>query len=143
MTQNKTATEVFVPFTDWMREALEVERQRQLTQKVIPAPPNDFILQGPKGGQLSYNTLNDRFVKIRDAAEIPGKYVLHGFRYTGSSELGVAVGRMGMSVTGHLTTEMFDKYAGDAMRKADARKAQRQRNKNRPKREFLKPIVKP
>lgn len=143
VTQNKTGTTVFVPFTDWMRDALEVERTRQLGLQLIPLPPNDYILQGPKGGKLSYNTLNDRFVKIRKDAKIPEKYKLHGFRYTGSGELGAAVGKLGMSVTGHLTEAMFQKYAGAEMRKAEAKRAQKERNKNRPERETLKPVLKP
>jgi len=141
--QNKTGTPVFIPLTDWLRDALDVERRRQLSLKLIPLPPHDYILQGPRGGKLSYNTLNGRFVKVRNAAKIDAKYKLHGYRYTGASELGVAVGRSGASVTGHLTPEMFDKYAGDSMRRAQAIKAQRVRNKNRTGREPLKPTLKP
>lgn len=140
--QNKTQTEVYIPFTDWMRDALRVERNRQISKGKMPEPPNDFILQNDRGGKLSYNTLNGRFVKIRKAAGIDAKYKLHGFRYTAASELGAAVGRAGASVTGHLTEEMFDKYAGVSMRKAQAIKAQGKRNKNRTKRETLKTILK-
>lgn len=141
--QNKTGTSVFIPLTDWLRDALDVERRRQLSLKLTPLPPHDYILQGPRGGKLSYNTLNARFVKVRKAAKIDEKYKLHGYRYTGAGELGVAVGRSGASVTGHLTPEMFDKYAGDGMRRAQAIKAQAVRNENRMSREPLKPTLKP
>ncbi|WP_298975071.1 hypothetical protein [uncultured Roseobacter sp.] len=46
-------------------------------------------------------------------------------------------------MTGYLTEAMFQKYAGAEMRKAEAKRAQKERNKNRPERETLKPVLKP
>ena len=79
ITQSKTGTKVFVLLTDWLRDALETEKARQISQTDI-FKLDAYILPGPKGGKLSYNTLNDRFVKARNAAGIPDKYKLHGFR---------------------------------------------------------------
>ncbi|WP_159974250.1 hypothetical protein [Roseobacter cerasinus] len=64
-------------------------------------------------------------------------------RYTGSGELSAAVGSLRMSVTGHLIEARLQKYAGAEMRKAEAKRAQRERNKNRPERETSKPVLKP
>lgn len=141
--QNKTGTEVFVPFTDWLRDALDIERKRQLEADIVALPPNDYILQGPKGGKLSYNTLNDRFVRIRKDAKIDSRYVLHGLRYTAAEELARAAGEAGASVTGHLTKEMFHKYAGRALREVQAEQAQAARNRTRKERDSLKLTLKP
>lgn len=141
--QNKTGTEVFVPYTDWLRGALDTEYQRQREAKIVQLPPNDYILQGRYGGKLSYNALSDRFTRTRKAAKIDTKYKLHGLRYTASEELAVAAGMAGASVTGHLSPEMFKKYAGKALRETQAIEAQEARNRTRPEREPLKPSLKP
>ena len=87
--------------------------------------------------------LNDRFVTIRKHAKIDAKYKVPGFHYTAASELENAVGSKGMLITGHKTREIFDIYAGDEGKISHAITAQAERNKNRSKRESLKPILKP
>ncbi len=136
LTQNKTGKSVFIPFTDWLRDALDAERERQSSGEVRRiVSKSDYVLQGPDGGKLSYNTLSDRFNRTRTKAGIDRKYVLHGLRYTATAELNNAAGDLGKAVTGHQTDEMYRKYAGNSRQIENAREAQRLRDQARGKRE--------
>lgn len=99
--QNKTGTELWIPFTDDMATYLSGVPKKGI-----------FICTNPLGRQLSYNTAEDRFRRVRKAVNGKG-YTLHGLRYTAATRLANAgcTDAQIASITGHKSAEMVAKYS--------------------------------
>ena len=116
--QSKTGEELWVPFTDRLREALREAPRR-----------GETILTSKRGGPLSYRAAADRMRKLREAIGAGEAHDTHALRYTTTAEL-AALGcddELIMSVTGHRTKAMVAKYAGPARQRVRAIEAQKRR----------------
>lgn len=120
--QNKTDARLWVPVTDRLRDALDGADRRSV-----------FILTNHQGtDQWSYRGAADAMMKLRRTVGAEA-YDIHSLRYTATAELA----RLGltdeqiMSVTGHKTVAMVQRYAGPERQKARAIEAQRARDKKR------------
>lgn len=117
--QGKTGAELWVPFTDRLRETLREAPRR-----------GETILTGKRGRPLSYRAAADRMRKLRAAIGAGEAHDTHALRYTTTAEL-AALGcddDLIMAVTGHRTKAMVAKYAGAARQKVRAIEAQNRRN---------------
>jgi len=116
--QGKTGAELWVPFTDRLRETLREAPRR-----------GETILTGKRGRPLSYRAAADRMRKLRAAIGAGEAHDTHALRYTTTAEL-AALGcddDLIMAVTGHRTKAMVAKYAGAARQKVRAIEAQKRR----------------
>jgi len=116
--QGKTGAELWVPFTDRLRETLREAPRR-----------GETILTGKRGRPLSYRAAADRMRKLRAAIGAGEAHDTHALRYTTTAEL-AALGcddDLIMAVTGHRTKMMVAKYAGAARQKVRAIEAQKRR----------------
>jgi integrase len=116
--QSKTGAELWVPFTDRLREVLREAPRR-----------GETILTSKRGGPLSYRAAADRMRKLRERIGAGEAHDTHALRYTTTAEL-AALGcddDLIMAVTGHRTKAMVEKYAGAARQKVRAIEAQSRR----------------
>jgi len=116
--QGKTGAELWVPFTDRLRETLREAPRR-----------GETILTGKRGRPLSYRAAADRMRKLRATIGAGEAHDTHALRYTTTAEL-AALGcddDLIMAVTGHRTKAMVAKYAGAARQKVRAIEAQKRR----------------
>lgn len=117
VTQKKTGHELWVPFTP------------RLSNVLSTTPRSGFwIVSGKHGRALSYNSIEQRFRKIR--ADIGGEdYVMHGLRYTAAHELAAAgcTDAEIAAITGHKSVEMVAKYSRKAGQRGLALRAQEKR----------------
>ena len=115
--QGKTGARLWVPLTRELQAVLDATPRVGLT-----------ILTQTTGKPLRYRSAADDVMAVR--AKIGAeRYDLHGLRYTAASELA----RLGCTddqikaITGHSTTAMVQKYAGEARQIARAKEAQEKR----------------
>jgi integrase len=117
VTQAKTKTRMWIPFTAHLRVALEATPKIGLT-----------ICAQPNGRPISYRGAADRIMALRKAVGAEA-YDLHALRYTTAAELAAAgcSDELIMAITGHKARDMVARYAGPARQVARAKEAQGRR----------------
>jgi len=115
--QNKTQTELWIPFTQRLQSVLDK------TPKV-----GFYILTNTRGQQLSYNVAESRFRRTRAKVNGVG-YTIHGLRYYAAHQLAEAgcTDAQIAAITGHKSAEMVAKYSRKASQRSLARAAQKMR----------------
>lgn len=103
--QNKTGSELWVPLSSEVQKLLKEYPKKGM-----------WILTEPRGtGRLTYNTIADRFLKIRKTIGAEN-YTIHGLRYnciTELAHLGASNAQI-KSISGHKSDAMINKYAAKA-----------------------------
>jgi len=116
--QGKTGARLWVPLTPRLRAVLASTARIGLT----------LCAWGPAGKPTHYRTAADMVMAVR--VEIGAEaYDLHGLRYTAAAELAAAgcSDELIMSVTGHRTKAMVERYSGPERQKTRAKLAQETR----------------
>lgn len=117
VTQGKTGTPLWVPFTASLQAVLDK------TPKIGPT-----ICAWGHGKPTSYRSAHEKVMNVRKQIGAE-EFDLHGLRYSAAAEL-AALGcsdELIMSVTGHQTRAMVARYAGAARQKTRAAEAQGRR----------------
>lgn len=123
VTQGKTQTRLWIPFTDRLASVL----------RQTPRTSLRHILADQHGRALNYDQVQKKVMAVREKAGLK-EYSLHGLRYSAASELaeaGCTDQQIG-AITGHKSFSMIHKYSKGASQKRLAKEAQklRERNKN-------------
>jgi hypothetical protein len=122
--QGKTGQPLVLPCTERLKAALEVEKARLGFVPIASRP----ILCSATGGRMSYRYMADVMLRERRRLGLEA-FDLHALRYRGVMELaweGCDDDEIA-SYSGHKTTEMIAKYAGEARQVMHARKARLKR----------------
>lgn len=124
VTQGKTKTRLWIPFTQRLRSILEATPRRGL----------HYILCDKHGRQLKYDQLQKTVIAERKRLGLM-EYSLHGLRYSAASELAEAgcTDHQIAAITGHKSLSMVQKYSKGASQKRLAKQAQNLREQNKPK----------
>jgi integrase len=118
VTQNKTETELWIPFTSRLKEVL------------AQAPRKGFyIIADEHGRALNQRAVQARILKIRKKVGLE-EYQIHGWRYTAASQLSTAGATDAeiAAITGHKSVQMVAKYSRKHNQRKLAQNAQRKRD---------------
>lgn len=124
VTQGKTQTRLWIPFTESLSAALADSKRTSLR----------WILSDEHGRQIRYDLIQKKLLKIRKELGLEG-YGFHGLRYSAAGELAEAgcTDHQIAAITGHKSLSMIQKYSKSANQKRLAKQAQnlREQNKNK------------
>jgi len=122
--QSKTDKPLVLPCTEELRAALE---RTKAALGYVPIASRS-ILCGATGGRMSYRYMADVMLKERRRLGLEA-FDLHALRYRGIKELAWAgcTDDEIASYSGHATTAMIAKYAGEARQEMNARRARLKR----------------
>lgn len=124
VTQGKTGTRLWVPFTDRLCKVLNEPGRNSLR----------FILSDQYGRPVRYDLIQKKTLTVRKKLGLE-EYSLHGLRYCAASELAEAgcTDQQIAAITGHKSLSMVQKYSKGANQKRLAEQANtlREQNKNK------------
>lgn len=122
VTQGKTQTRLWIPFTDRLHDVLAATTRRSLR----------YILCDDHGRQLNYDQIQKSTISERKKLGLDA-YSLHGLRYSAASELAEAgcTDHQIAAITGHKSLSMVQKYSKGASQKRLAKQAQTKRDQNK------------
>jgi integrase len=119
VTQGKTKTRLWTPFTSALKAVLGTTKRTSLNDKF--------------GRKLNYDQIQKKVMAVRKATGLT-EFTLHGLRYSAASELAEAgcTDQQIAAITGHKSLSMVQKYSKGASQKRLAKQAQalREQNKN-------------
>ena len=115
--QNKTGTELWIPFTPRLQTVLDQTQKKGF-----------FILTNSRGQKLTYDAAESRFRVVRKTIKGEG-YTIHGLRYFAAHQLAEAGCNDAQiaSITGHKSVAMIARYSRKANQRILARLAQEKR----------------
>lgn len=118
VTQGKTKASLWIPLTPTLRQTLEDTPRTGMT----------ILAWGPAGKPYTYRGAADLVMAVRRKIDAMA-FDIHGLRYAAAAELASAgaTDEEIMAITGHKTSAMVARYAGDARQRARASSAQKRR----------------